>query len=135
MYMYMHNTHTHTHTRTHTHTHTEPPAPAENVEIVSFGARWVRITWSITFNGNRPVNRVIILANSTADMLEFTVNTMATSYNVSTQLLPLTSYTFTVVACNVIGCSIRSDLSQTVMTLNDSKSIYKYHAIKYSQSH
>ena len=113
VYMYMH---------THTKKNTESPAPPENVEVVSFGARWVSITWSITFNGNRPVKRVIILANSTADSFEFTVNTMATSYNVSTQLLSLTSYTFTVVACNVIGCSIQSNLSQTVMTLNDSKS-------------
>ena len=79
------------------------------------------IQWSITFNGNRPVNRVIISANNVADSLE--LNTMATSYNVSTQLLPFTNYTFAVVACNEIGCSTQSDLSQTVMTLNDSKSI------------
>ena len=122
MHARMH-THTHTHTHTYTHTHTESPNPPENVEIVSFGARWVSISWSITFNGNRPVNRVIISANSAANRVEFTVNTMATSYNVSTLLLPFTSYTFAVVACNVVGCSTQSDLSPAVMTLSDSKSI------------
>ena len=66
------------------------------------------ISWSITFNGNRPVNRVIISANSAANRVEFTVNTMATSYNISTLLLPFTSYTFAVVA------SSESDSMETV---------------------
>ena len=78
------------------------------------------LRWTITFNGNRPVNRARISIYSTGMMPERIVSSGVTMYNV-TDLLPFTNYSFGVVACNEIGCGLQSELSQVVMTLNDSK--------------
>ena len=82
------------------------------------------LRWTITFDGNRPVNRVRISVYSTStDMVpEVEVDSGLPMYNVSS-LLPFTNYTFGVVACNEIGCGLQSDLSPAVLTLNDSKQL------------
>ena len=100
------------------------PDPPVNVLIFISGARWVNVGWSIPFNGNRPINRVVISASSTGpgqDPLVFEICTMSTTYNISSGILPFTNYTILVVACNIIGCSRQSNPSKPFMTLNDSK--------------
>ena len=91
-----------------------------NVEVVSFGARWVYLSWAIAFSGNRPVSGARISIYSTEMMPNREVMSGATMYNVS-DLSPFTNYSFGVVACNEIGCGMQSDRSQDVRTLNDSK--------------
>ena len=90
--------------------------------MINNGAIWVNIRWSIFFDGNRPVNGVYISAYALGvNITQVRVETMETSFNV-TKLLPFTNYTFGVVACNEIGCSTQSELSDSIRTLNDSKS-------------
>ena len=103
---------------------TEPPDPPVNVQILSFGARWVYIGWTITFNGNRDVCSARISIYSTEMMPERELMSGDTTYNV-TNLSLFTNYSFGIVACNEIGCGLQSNLSQMVMTLNDSKYLIK----------
>ena len=102
---------------------TEPPDPPVNVEILSFGARWVYISWTISFNGNRNVSSARISIYSTEMTPERELMSGNTTYNI-TNLSPFTNYSFGVVACNEIGCGLQSNLSRMVMTLNDSKYPY-----------
>ena len=104
---------------------TEPPDPPVDVQILSFGARWVYISWTISFDGNRAVSRARISIYSPD--LEMTpereLMSGDTTYNI-TNLSPFTNYSFGVVACNEIGCGLQSNFSRVVMTLNDSKYPY-----------
>ena len=43
-------------------------------------------------------------------------------YNISTDILPFTSYSFAVQSCNELGCSEFSDASEEIQTDEDCKS-------------
>jgi hypothetical protein len=78
------------------------------------------ISWIITFAGNRDVSSARISIYSGEMTSERELMTGDTTYNV-TELTPFTNYSFGVVACNEIDCGLQSNLSQVIMTLNDSK--------------
>ena len=110
----------------------EHPDPPINVNIFDYGARWIALRWTTTFNGNRPVTSVSLYIRSVDISDNFTLlrslnaNDLMTSemnfvYNVSdgAVIFPQTRYSFTVVSCNEIGCSDQSDPSPVVITLRD----------------
>ncbi len=97
-------------------------------------ARWVVLSWTPSFDGNRPVTNFSLYIRSVDVSDSFTlISTLNPSdlmssaeellYNVSMQgvILPYTNYSFTVDACNDIGCSNQSDPSPVVTTDQDSK--------------
>ena len=96
------------------------------------GARWGVLSWILSFDGNRPVTNFSLYIRSVDVSDSFTqISTLNPSdlmssagefmYNVSMQgvILPYTNYSFTVDACNDIGCSNRSDPSPVVTTLQE----------------
>ena len=96
------------------------------------GARWVVLSWTLSFDGNRPVTNFSLYIRSVDVSDSFTlISTLIPSdlmssagelmYNVSMQgvILPYTNYSFTVDACNDIGCSNQSDLSPVVTSDQD----------------
>ncbi len=107
-----------------------PDSPA-NVSTRNIGARWVLLSWTPSFDGNRPVtNFSLYMDTSDSFTLISTLtpsNLMSSAgelmYNVSMQgvILPYTNYSFTVDACNNIGCSNQSDPSPVVTTDQDGK--------------
>ena len=111
---------------------TEHPDPPINVTPVDYGACWIVVHWTPSFDGNRPVTSVSLYIRSVDVSDNFTLirslnaNDLMTSegnlsYNVSdgTIIFPQTRYSFTVVSCNEIGCSDQSDPSPVVTTLRD----------------
>ena len=112
--------------------YTERPDPPVSVTASDYGARWIALHWTSSFDGNRPVTSVSLYIRSVDVSNNFTLirslnaNDLMTSegnlsYNVSdgTIILPQTRYSFTVVSCNEIGCSDQSDPSPVVTTLRD----------------
>ena len=115
--------------------HTERPDSPVNVTAFNFGARWVALRWTPTFDGNRPVTSFTLYISSVDVSDNFTLigsqnaSDLMTSegrfmYNISdmTVILPFTNYSFTVVSCNEIGCSDQSAPSAVIETAEDSKS-------------
>ncbi len=105
-----------------------------NVSTRDVGARWVVLSWTPSFDGNRPVTNFSFYIRSVDVSDGFTListvipsNLMSSAgelmYNVSMQgvILPYTNYSFTVDACNDIGCSNQSDPSPIVTTDQDGK--------------
>ena len=100
------------------------------------GARWVVLSWTPSFDANKPVNNFSLYIRSVdvSDSLTL-ISTLIPSdlmssagellYNVSMQgiILPYTNYSFTVDACNDIGCSNQSDPSVIVTTDQDGKAV------------
>ena len=114
--------------------YTEYPDPPVSVTASDYGARWIAVHWTPSFNGNRQVTSVSLYIRSVDVSNNFTLirslnaNDLMTSegnlsYNVSdgTTIYPQTRYSFTVVSCNEIGCSDQSDPSPVVTTLRDGK--------------
>ncbi len=108
-----------------------PDSPI-NVVTLDVGARWVLLSWTPSFDGNSPVTNSSFYIRSVDTSDSFTListlipsNLMSSAgeltYNVSMQgvILPYTNYSFTVDACNDIGCSNQSDPSSVVMTDQD----------------
>ena len=116
------------------HNNTERPNRPANVSTLDDGARWVVLHWTPSFDGNRPVTNFSLYIQSvdTSDSVTL-ISTLVPSnlmssagelmYNVSMQgvILPYTNYSFTVDACNNIGCSNQSDPSPVVTTDQDGK--------------
>ena len=118
--------------------HTECPDSPVNVTAFNFGARWVALRWTPTFDGNRPVtsfklyfssvdlsdNFTLISVQNASDLMTSEGRFM---YNISeiAVILPFTNYSFTVVSCNVIGCSNQSEPSVVIETAQDSKFCYR----------
>ena len=111
---------------------TEHPDPPINVTPVDYGARWIVVHWTPSFDGNRPVTSVSLYIRSVDVSDNFTLirslnaNDLMPSegnlsYNVSvgTIIFPQTRYSFTVVSCSEIGCSDQSASSPVVTTLRD----------------
>ena len=110
-----------------------PDSPA-NVSTRDVGARWVVLSWTPSFDGNRPVTnfslyiRSVDVSDSSPLISTLNPSDLMTSagellYNVSMQgvILPYTNYSFTMDACNDIGCSNQSDLSPVVTSDQDGK--------------
>ena len=110
----------------------ECPDPPVAVTASDYGARWIAVHWTPSFDGNRPVTSVSLYIRSVDVSDNFTLirslnaSDLMTSrgnlsYNVSdgTIIFPQTRYSFTVVSCNEIGCSDQSDPSPVVTTLRD----------------
>ena len=118
--------------------HTERPDSSVNVTSFNFGACWVALSWMPTFDGNRPVtsfklyvssvdlsgNFTLIGSQNASDLMTFEGRFM---YNITDMdvILPFTNYSFTVVSCNVIGCSTQSEPSVVIETAQDSKFCYR----------
>ena len=113
---------------------TERPDSPVNVTLIVFGARWVALRWMPTFDGNRPVTSFKLYVSAVDVSDNFTIigsqnaSDLMTSegrfmYNISeiAVILPFTNYLFTVVSCNVIGCSNQSEPSVVIETAQDSK--------------
>ncbi len=96
------------------------------------GARWVILSWILSFDGNRPVTNFSLYIRSVDVSDSFPlISTLNPSnlvssagelmYNISMQrvILPYTNYSFTVDTCNDIGCSNQSDPSPVVTTLQE----------------
>ena len=112
---------------------TERPDPPINVTAFDYGARWVVLQWTPSFDGNRPVTNFSLYISSVdvagnfalfsslnaIDLMTSEGNFM---YNISGEgrILPYTNYSFTVVSCNEIGCSDQSDPSPVIRTEQDS---------------
>ena len=116
--------------------YTERPDPPFNVTGFEYGAHWVALRWTPSFDGNRPVTSFLVFIHSSVVSVNFTVfnpDDLMTSdgsvmYNISSndRILPYTNYSFTVKSCNEIGCSDQSDPSPTVESSQDGKSkLYK----------
>ncbi len=109
------------------HFFSERPDHPANVSTRDVGARWVVLSWTPSFDGNRPVTNFSLYIRSVDVSDSFTlISTLIPTdlmnsagelmYNVSMQgvILPYTNYSFTVDGCNDIGCSNRSDPSSVV---------------------
>ena len=110
----------------------ERPDPPVNVTAFDFGARWVAVRWTPTFDGNSPVLNFILYGrnintsmNSMGNLTASTLMTTGSSFmfNISRVgvVLPFTEYSFRVASCNEIGCSDQSLVSPTIQTLQDSE--------------
>ncbi len=112
-----------------------PDSPA-NVSTRDVGARWVVLSWTPSFDGNRPVTNFSLYVHSVDVSDSFTLISILIPsdlissagelmYNVSMQgvILPYTNYSFTVDICNDIGCSNQSDPSPVVTTDQDGKAV------------
>ena len=113
---------------------TECPDSPANVTAFNFGAHWVALRWTPTVDGNRPVtsfelyvsavdvsdNFITIGSRNAIDLMTSEGRFM---YNISDMdvILPFTNYSFTVVSCNVIGCSNQSEPSAVIETDQESK--------------
>ncbi len=108
-----------------------PDSPI-NVVTLDVGARWVVLSWTLSFDGNSPVTNFSLYIRSVDVSNSFTListlipsNLMSSAgelmYNVSMQgvILPYTNYSFTVDTCNDIGCSNQSGPSPVVVTLQE----------------
>ncbi len=96
------------------------------------GARWMVLYWTPSFDGNRPVTNFSLYIRSVDVSDQFTlISTLVAGdlmssagelmYNISMQgvIVPYTNYSFTVDACNDIGCSNQSNPSPVVITNED----------------
>ena len=109
------------------------------------GARWVVLSWTLSFNGNRPVTNFSLYIRSVDVSDSFTListlnpgDIMSSAgellYNTSMQgvILPYTNYSFTVDACNNIGCSNQSDPSPVITSHQDGKAGIPANFIKFT---
>ncbi len=108
--------------------HAECPDPPVNVTVSEIDARWVVLRWTPSFDGNRPVTNFTLYISSmdsNSSMTQVPDGLMSSGgelmFNISMQgvIIPYTNYSFTVDACNEIGCSNQSDPSPVIRTLED----------------
>ena len=115
--------------------HKESPDPPLNVAAFEYGARWITLRWSLSYNGNRPVTNFSLYIRSvdvsvnltlslSADDLTTTEGNIIFNISDSDRILPYTNYSFTVVSCNEIGCSDQSDPSPVIRTDQDGMSLF-----------
>ena len=116
--------------------HKESPDPPLNVAAFEYGARWITLRWSPSYDGNRPVTNFSLYIRSVDVSVNFTLlirylsaDDLTTpegniNFNISDsdRVLPYTNYSFTVVSCNEIGCSDQSDPSFVIRTNQDGMS-------------
>ena len=101
-----------------------------------FGARWIALRWTPTFDGNRPVTAFNIYIQNVNETNNFTLLIQlepralmrdggSFMFNVTDQsvVLPFIQYSFRVDACNEIGCSDQSVPSGMIRTNEDSESV------------
>ena len=113
----------------------EPPDPPDDVTIFEFGARWIALRWTPTFDGNRPVTAFNIYIQNVNETNNFTslIQLEAEAlmrdggsfrFNITDQsvVLPFIQYSFSVNTCNEIGCSDQSVPSEVIRTNEDSES-------------
>ena len=126
----------------------ERPDPPINVTTFDFGARWIALRWTPTFDGNRPVTAFNIYIQNVNETENFTFLIQldpealmrdggSFRFNITDQsvVFPFFQYSFRVDACNEIGCSEQSDPSEVIRTNEDSESIvlmYMYIDTSYS---
>ena len=97
-----------------------------------FGARWIALTWTPTFDGNRPVaafNIYIQIVNETENftfLIQLDPEALMRDggsfrFNITNQsvVFPFIQYSFRVDACNEIGCSNQTDPSEVIRTNED----------------
>ena len=116
--------------------HKERPDPPLNVSAFEYGARWITLRWSLSYDGNRPVtnfslyirsvdvsvNFNLLIRSLSADDLTTPEGNVIFNISDSGRILPYTNYSFTVVSCNEIGCSDQSDPSPIIRTDQDGMS-------------
>ena len=117
---------------------TERPDSPTNVTAFNFGAHWVALRWTPTFDGNRPVTSFVLYVNAvdvsdnfitigSRNAIDLMTSEGRFMYNISDMavILPFTNYSFTVVSCNLVGCSTQSEPSVVIETAQDSKFCYR----------
>ena len=100
----------------------------------AFGARWIALRWTPTFDGNRPVttfNIYIQNVNETENstfLIQLEPEALMRDgssfrFNITNQsvVFPFIQYSFRVNTCNEIGCSEQSDPSDMIRTNEDSE--------------
>ena len=123
--------------------HKESPDSPLNVSAFEYGARWITLRWSPSYDGNRPVTNFSVHIRSVDGFVNFTLSLSAddltttegnTNFNISDsdRILPYTNYSFTVVSCNEIGCSDQSDPSPVIRTNQDGMSPFQKLLLNYS---
>ena len=92
--------------RFHGHLQTELPDPPINTTISQYGSRWLLLTWMAGFSGNKPITSFNIYGRNLNTSLPFQLVTQTGQYfyNISSGIAPFTNYSFTVQACNQLGC-------------------------------
>ena len=113
----------------------ERPDPPIDVTAFEFGARWIALRWTPTFDGNRPVTAFNIYIQNVNETENFTSLIQlepralmrdggSFMFNVTDQsvVLPFIQYSFSVNTCNEIGCSEQSVPSEVIRTNEDSGS-------------
>ena len=104
---------------------TELPDPPINTAISQYGSRWVFLTWKAGFDGNKPITSFNIYGRNLNTSSSFQLVNSQTQmgqylYNISSGIAPFTNYSFTVQACNLLGCGQTGSVV-FVFTLQDSK--------------
>ncbi|KAL5487215.1 hypothetical protein EMCRGX_G019791 [Ephydatia muelleri] len=87
----------------------ELPDPPINTTISQYGSRWLLLTWMAGFSGNKPITSFNIYGRNlnTSSPFQLVNNQTQTGqyfYNISSGIAPFTNYSFTVQACNQLGC-------------------------------
>ena len=122
----------------------ERPDPPVDVMTFEFGARWIALRWTPTFDGNRPVTAFNIYIQNVNETENFTSLIQlepgalmrdggSFRFNITDQsvVFPFIQYSFRVDACNEIGCSEQSDPSEVIRTNEDSESIVDVHVYRH----
>ena len=110
----------------------ERPDPPIDVMAFEFGARWIALRWTPTFDGNRPVTAFNIYIQNVNETENFTFliqlepgalmrDGSSFRFNITDQsvVFPFVQYSFRVDACNEIGCSNQSDPSEVIRINED----------------
>ena len=82
----------------------ERPFPPDSLTTTTIAARYVIISWSVTFNGNSPVTLNIIGIEQGSSYVQVSTTSDTNNHNV-TGLSPFTEYNISVRTQNVIGVS------------------------------
>ncbi|KAL5487212.1 hypothetical protein EMCRGX_G019787 [Ephydatia muelleri] len=101
----------------------ELPDPPINTTISQYGSRWLLLTWMAGFSGNKPITSFNINEPNLNTSLPFQLVNNQTQtdqyfYNISSGIAPFTNYSFTVQACNQLGCG-QNGVVVFVFTLQD----------------
>ena len=116
--------------------HLERPDPPIDVMAFEFGARWIALRWTPTFDGNRPVTafNIYIQNINVSENFTYLIQLQAGvlmrdggsfRFNITDQsvVFPFIQYSIRVNTCNEIGCGNQSNPSEVIRTNEDSESI------------
>ena len=105
---------------------TERPHTPVNLTASGIGPKWLTLEWTAVFVEHKPIEKYIIAQkSSSASDRNITLENdkqgmpfLSIQYSISSDILPFSNYSFSVKACNHIGCSDESK-PVLVTTLQD----------------